>query len=267
VFNERVLFALKKFVAFWLMPLPFCLTLFVIGVGLLWSRRRQQLGRFVLTVAVALMLLLSNKVVSTWLLQPLEAAYPSMPDFVAGQPLPPGLAACRYVVVLGGGHGDTPGLSAMNKLSESARARIVEGVRIVRVLPDAKLIVSGMGAPGMPTHAEILAESAESLGIDASRIIRLDSPRDTENEALALREIVGDRPFALVTSAWHMRRAAALMRHAGLQPVPCPTDYKARPSPHPPLSDYTWDTESLGRSTSAIYERIGYLWARLRGKV
>jgi uncharacterized SAM-binding protein YcdF (DUF218 family) len=261
------LFVLKKFVSFWLMPLPFCLTLLVIGVCLLWSRRRQQLGRIAITAAVVLLLLLGNKVVSTWLIQPLEAAYPSMPDFVAGRPLPRELAACRYVVVLGGGNGDTAGLNAMNQLSESARARIVEGVRVLRVLPEAQLVVSGAGAPNRPTHAEILARSAESLGVDPRRIVRRDSPRDTEEEAVALRQIVDDQPFALVTSAWHMRRAAALMRHAGLQPVPCPADYKARPSAHPPLSDYTWDTESLGRSTWAIYERIGYLWARLRGKV
>lgn len=262
-----MLFALKKFVSYWLMPLPFCLTLLTIGVVFSWSRRRQKLGRWLVTATLGLLLVLSNKVVSTWLIQPLEYAYPSMPDFAAGEPLPAELAECRYVVVLGGGHGDTPGLNALNKLSESARARITEGVRLLRALPEARLIVSGQGAPGEPSHAQILAQCAESLGVAPDRILRLDSARDTEEETLALREIAGEARFALVTSAWHMRRAAALMRHAGLHPVPCPTDYKARPSLHPPLADYTWDLESLGRSTWAIYERIGYLWAALRGKV
>ncbi|HYP16820.1 MAG TPA: ElyC/SanA/YdcF family protein, partial [Opitutus sp.] len=227
--------------------------------------RRRNLGRGLLALGLGLLLLFSNKAVSTWLILPLEQTYPPLPEFAVGASVPAELAACRFVVVLGGGHGDTPGLAALNKLSTSARARLTEGVRLLRVLPDAKLVVSGRGAPDKPTHAAVLAEAAISLGVERARIVQLDSPRDTAEEAAELASLVGASPFALVSSAWHLPRATALMRHAGLQPLSCPTDYTARPSLHRTWSDYTWDTESLGRSTWAVHERIGYAWGRLRG--
>jgi len=119
---------------------------------------------------------------------------------------------------------------------------------------------------GRPSHASVLAAAAVSLGVDPARIVRLDTPRDTDDEAAEVRRRFGREPFALVTSAWHMRRAMALMRHNGLNPFPCPADYQAQPPDHPRFSDYTWDSESLGRSTWAIYERIGYVWEWLRGR-
>ncbi len=259
-------FWLKKFVAFWLMPLPLCLVLLIGGLVLLRSQRRRRLGHGLIVTGVLLLLLLGNKTISTALFRPLESFYPAVPEFVVGHPLPPNLAACRFVAVLGGGHGDTFGLSAVNQLSSSARGRLMEAVRLLRALPEARLIVSGGGEEGRPSHAAVLAQAAVSLGVDPTKIIRLDTPRDTEDEARELRRVVGEAPFALVTSAWHLRRAAALMHGAGLHPLPCPADYAARPSPGFRISDYTWDTESLERSTKAVYERLGYLWVRLRGK-
>jgi uncharacterized SAM-binding protein YcdF (DUF218 family) len=70
-----------------------------------------------------------------------------------------------------------------------------------------------------------------------------------------------------VTSAWHLRRATALMRNRGLLPVPCPCDYMSRPMDQPTWRDFMWDSESLGRSTWAVYERLGFLWAQSRGKI
>lgn len=261
------MFWLKKFVSFWLMPLPFCLTLLVSGLWLTRSPKRQRLGRVLLWTAVSLLVVFSNKAVSTWLVRPLELIYPPVPEFSAGAPLPPALAACRTVVILGGGNSDTDRLSAVNKLSSSSLSRLTEGVRLWRALPGATLVVSGPGEPNRPTHASVLAAAAVSLGVAPSSITRIENARDTEEETIEVKRRVGREPFALVTSAWHLRRATALMRHAGLNPVPCPADFMARFNDHPTWSDYSWDTESLARSTRAVSERIGYLWSRLRGKL
>lgn len=261
------MFWLKKFVSFWLMPLPLCLTLLAVGVILLWVSRRSKMGRSLVTLATALLLFFSNKAVSTALIRPLETTYAPIPELVVGESIPPNLAECRYVVVLGGGHGDTTGFAATSKLSTSARARLVEGVRLARLIPDAKFVTTGGGEAGYSSHAAVLSQAAISLGLDPARSIRLETPRDTEEEAQELRKLIGDQPFALVTSAWHMRRATALMRRAGLHPLPCPADYTVRPSDTFRAIDLSWDTESVGRSTWAIYERIGYAWSWLRDKV
>ncbi len=261
-----VTFLLKKFVSFWLMPLPLSLTLLVAGALLLFSTRRARLGRWLVVAGAALLLIFSNKAVSTALIRPLERDFATLPEFSPGEPLPENLKHSRYIVVLGGGHGDTPGFSAVNKLSHSARSRLTEGVRLARALPDAKLVTCGRGAPGQPNHAEILAQAAESLGIPRSRIVLLDSARDTHDEALATRALVGDEPVILVTSAWHLPRALSLMRGAGVTAIPAACDHMVRPGEERSWSDYTWDSDSIGRSSRAIAERLGRAWAFLRGQ-
>ena len=259
-------FALKKFVAYWLMPLPFCLALLAAGWFLSRLPRRARLGRALAGAAILLLLLFSNRVVSTWLVRPLETRFPPIPELRAGDPPPDALAACRYVVVLGGGHGDTPGLSATNKLSSAALARIVEGVRLLRLLPAAGLIVSGPAVGSNPSHAAILTQAAVALGVEPGRIRRIEHARDTADEARAVKALVGEAPVALVTSAWHMPRAAGLFRHAGVRFLACPAGYTARPNSDFCWEDLAWDVESLERSTWAVHERLGYGWSRLRGQ-
>ena len=260
-------FWLKKFISFWLMPLPGCLTLLVVGSVLLGSVRRARLGRRLVVLGTLLLAAFGNKTVSVWLVRPVEQRYDAIPELPPGQPLPPGLAAIRYVVVLGGGHSNVPDEAATTKLSSSGLARLVEAVRLLRRLPGAGLIVSGPATPGNPSHASVLAQAAASLGIARDRIQLIEDAHDTEDESRAVRARVGTAPIALVTSAWHMPRAAGLFRQAGMTVLPCPVDFTGRPSPEFSWSDLTWDSESLIRSTYAVREDIGYLWVWLRGKV
>jgi uncharacterized SAM-binding protein YcdF (DUF218 family) len=262
-----MLFWLKKFVTFWLMPLPFCLTLLAIGGWRSRRERRTRGGWSLVAAATLLLLVFSNKLVSTWLVRPLETQYPALPEIAAGEPLPPGLAACRYVVVLGSGHADAPELPATTKLSENGLARLVEGVRLARALPSAGLIVTGPAVHDNPTHASVLARAAIDLGIDPARIQQIDTAHDTEDEAHAVRALVGDAPVALVTTAAHMPRAAALFRHAGVRALPSPVDFSSSTSRDFRWNSLNWDNDSLGRSTWAVHERLGILWLRLQHKI
>ncbi len=263
-----MLFWLKKAVSYWLMPLPLCLGLMVAGILLLRSSRRPRAGRILLAAGALLLLVLSNKQVGAALLRPLESQYPALPEFAPGATLPPSLAACRTIVVLGGGHADAPGLPATAKLSTSALARLVEAVRIARLLPDATLLVSGPAAGSGATHASVLAMAAASLGIDPHRIVQIDTARDTDDEVQEVRRRLGPgHPFALVTSAWHMPRAVALMRRSGLDPLPCPADFLSRANADTRAGDWLFDVSGLEHSTWAIYERLGTAWARLQGKI
>lgn len=259
------MFWLKKSVSFWLMPLPLCLLLLAAGLLLVRSPRRSRMGRAILCCAAALLLLFSNKAVSCLLLGPLEGRYPAVPEMAAGSPAPASIAGCRFVVVLGGGHAEMPGIPATGRLSTSALARIVEATRLLGALPGARLIVSGSGEPGRPTHADVLAQAAESLGIDPARIRLIDTALDTEDESLAVARLVGRSRVALVTSAWHMPRAAALFRRAGVDFAPCPADFVSHRGIALGWTDLASDSESLERSTLAVHEWIGLAWTRLRG--
>jgi uncharacterized SAM-binding protein YcdF (DUF218 family) len=263
-----MLFWLKKAVGYWLMPLPFCLALMVAGLLLLRSTRWPRAGRRLLLAGALLLLVLSNKQVGRALLRPLESQYPAMPEIAAGTPLPAPLQACHVIVVLGGGHADATGRSATQKLSSSASARLVEAVRLARLLPDATLIVSGPAAGTGATHAAVLAAAAVSMGIEPRRIVQIDTARDTDDEAQEMRRRVAPGvPIALVTSAWHMPRAVALMRRAGLAPLPCPTDFLAPAGGEARAADWLFDLSGLEQSTWAVYERLGTAWARLQGKI
>jgi uncharacterized SAM-binding protein YcdF (DUF218 family) len=255
-----ILFALKKLISFWLMPMPACLVIAVFGWWLLGFPRRVLLGRTLVATSLLLVLLFGNRLFSVCLLRPLETRYPAIPELSAGRPPPPALAACRYVVVLGSGHADDPGLAALEKLSTAGLGRLTEAVRLLRVLPGARLIVSGPGATGEPSHATILAEAAVSLGVAPGRIILIDYAHDTGDESRAVKAIVGDTPVALVTSAWHMPRAEALFRTAGVNALPCPADYLSKSAPGFLREDLGWDIESLQRSTYAVHEGLGILW-------
>jgi uncharacterized SAM-binding protein YcdF (DUF218 family) len=262
------MFWLKKFSSPFLFPLPFALLCGIAGIVLSLSRRRRRTGWCLLAASVIVLLFTSNKWVSGKLISPLESCFPAIGDYQPGQPLPPPLSACQYVVVLGGGHFDTDARPALNRLGSSSRARLTEAVRLLRLLPDARLVVSGPadGDHGGVPHARVLADAAVSLGVERSRIQMIDDAQDTEAEAARVGQVLGDVPFALVTSAWHLPRAMALCNAQGLHALPCPTDYLYCTPLSWRRSDFTWDAESLVRSTAAAHERLGLWWLRLRGK-
>ncbi|MDO8541823.1 MAG: ElyC/SanA/YdcF family protein [Opitutaceae bacterium] len=261
-----MLFWAKKFIAYWMLPLSFCVTAIFAGWWLVRTPKRARLGRALILSGVIGLLLFGNSYVSKWLIRPLEYRYPTLPEFTAGTALPPGLAECRHVVVLGGGNGFSPGMAATNLLSTSALARVIEAVRILRVLPDAKLIVSGPRSGNRDSHATVLGRAAQSLGIAPERIVHIDHARDTEDESRAVRALTGTGRVALVTSAWHMPRSMALFRSAGVSALACPADYQTHLDNPFYFDDVLWEVGALQRSTLAVRERIGYLWIWLRGK-
>ena len=259
------MFWFKKFLTFWVMPTTLVLALSVSGLALLLSGRRPRLARGLLAAGILLFGLLANKTVSNSLLGPLESQFQPIPELQPGAPLPEGLSGCGLIVVLGGGNNENPGVAALGRLSTSSLGRLTEAVRLLRLMPQAQLVVSGPGDPGHPTHASILTRAAQSLGVDRSRITLIEIARDTEEESREVARVAKGRRVALVTSAWHMPRAALLFRRAGIDFVACPADFSAHARARFHWVDLLWDTESFERSTRAIHEWTGILWLRIRG--
>ncbi|MEY4489921.1 MAG: hypothetical protein RIQ79_2429 [Verrucomicrobiota bacterium] len=267
------MFALKKIVGFLLMPLSLSLLLVCLGLLLLALRRRRAawLG---FGLGLSVLLLTSNRAVSTLLCASLETRYAPAPLVLSAE-IPSVLNPCDYIVVLGSGHGDAKGLSAAQRLCDSARARLMEGLRLARLLPDTRLVVSGprMSRAGTQiddnsqTHARVLADAAVELGFPRERILEIDTARDTAEETAAIAKLAGKHRIALVTSAWHLPRAMRLARHEGLNAVACPSDYLGRSEPEFPLVAWvSWDADSLNNSTRAWREYIGLAWTSITGK-
>lgn len=262
------MFILKKIISPFLMPYTLIILLCLAGLVLLWSGRRQKLGRALLTLAVALLLAVSSSFIIQPLVADLERQYP--PYLPAQtQPLPPAAdePAIAYVVVLGGGHTPDPALPVSARINQAALARLTEGVRQYRLHPGSKLVVSGGAVATAIPETETRAELALIFGVPAEDIIREYMSRDTGEQAAAIRQLLQEAPFILVTSANHMPRAMQLFARQGLNPQAAPSDFRIRQDPQ---SDWLGKyqqffpaSRNIGAANQLMHEHLGIWWGKI----
>ena len=250
-----MLFTLKKVIGSLLMPFPALLLLMALGILLLWFSRWQKSGKILITTAWLLLLLVGLQPVADRLLSPLEKQFPTWQN----------QHAVDYIVVLGGGYTWNPEWAPSSNMINNSLPRLTEGVRIWRANPDAKMIFTGAAFSGNSlSTAEVGSRVAQSLGVPKTAIITLDKPHDTEEEAQEVAKVVGDAPFALVTSASHLPRAVVFFQQQGLHPWPAPANQMAMDSPLSLREQLIPSAYWLGHSERAIYEWIGQLWQRIK---
>jgi uncharacterized SAM-binding protein YcdF (DUF218 family) len=264
------MFALKKLLSAALQPCSVLPTVMLVGLLLLWFTKKQRTAKALLTAGLVLLALFSLDPVARALVRPLEATYPPLlaEATQAASSLPDGSPAPRWVVVLGGGHTESRSLAAIHQLSEPTLVRLAEGIRLQRLLPESKLILSGGGNRHEATEADLLAAAGASLGAPQDRMVLESQSRDTIDEVRALRALLGEERFALVTSATHLPRAMAMFKKAGMNPIPAPTDYLAldEPAGMGSLLGLIPRAGAGGTIERALHEYLGLLWARLRGQ-
>ena len=159
-------------------------------------------------------------------------------------------------MVLGSSYSPRDELPLTSAFGEAGLVRIVEGVRLIKRLGSVHLVVSGGAPPGRVASAAGYAELARELGVSDASLIVLDKPLDTGAEARAVVEAIGEEPFLLVTSAYHMPRAMKLMQRAGARPIPAPTGHQVMPS------DDFWGrllptSHGLRKTERAMHEYLG----------
>lgn len=222
--------------------------------GAVWLLGRRGLGRFLAALGLLVVFVSSWAPVADRLLEPLERIYPPVWDPRAH----PGVTA---VVVLGAGWEPDLAAPASVRLNSGSSVRLMEGLRLIEALPAARLLVSGASrdAERLPV-ALGYAQAAQALGVDPARIVVLDTPVDTAQEAYAAREALaeGER-FFLVTSASHMRRAVRHFERAGLQPIPAPTGFKTGGERARTLSYWLPSAGNLRKTERAVHEYLGLL--------
>jgi len=238
-----------------LMPLPLGVAFIVLALILLY-RDKLQKAKFVLLFTVVWFFLFSYSPFVDLLLKPLESTYATL------QQAP---KEVKYIYVLGGGHDTDGSLPITSQVKESSVVRLNEGIRLYRQLQgNAKIIVSGHSGSYDPnSHAVMQEKLAMALGVPKGHIILRPDPRDTQEEAMAAKDLVGDEPFILVTSASHMARAMKCFTDEGLTPLPAPTNHLASLQ-HP---DYThlFSSHALFKSRILFHEYLGLIWQKLKG--
>lgn len=259
-----MIFAFKKTVAPFFMPLPVILLMLVIGLLLMWLTRKEKTGWILVLLGVVLLYAVSTNLIPNAMIRPLENRYPPLSAHRAAADLPGNIS---YVVVLGGGHVLNPDLPLTSQIGQEALVCLVEGIGLCRRFPKTRLVLSGGAIDDPVSDAEMMAGVAGLLGVTPDKIILETRPQDTKDEARYIKQIVGEKPFVLVTSAEHMPRAMALFAKQGMRPVPAPTVYRCNTPRDRERFDSIPKSGNISTAEHAVYEYLGIIWAWLRGQI
>lgn len=222
----------------------------IIGLILLWKAKIKA-AKIVLTCGVVSFVICSHAPLRFGLFGLLEEA-----PVKINQPY-------QYVVVLGAKTFYRPGYPISSQLSSSLMTRMMEGVRLVHENPLSFLIVTGNGTGKVP-EATLMYEAALAMGIHKERIIVEKESMNTKDHPLYLKGILKDKPFVIVTSAYHMGRAIQNFQAHGLTPIPMSTDYINKQATPYSLDNLIMRGENfsaLDRWFSEMYSRI---WTFIR---
>lgn len=241
-------------------PLIMALILLLLSI-LLTTFNRKQLGLLSSVVGVAILLFFGYGGWSSSYIKTNERAHePLTTDFLLNHQI----GSVNYIAVLGSGHVSESSLPVTSQIGGASLYRIVEAKRLSKLLPKTDVIIlGGIGYDPIP-NARIVEQVALLIDIPPQRIITREDPRDTEQEAFALFEIVREEPFVLVTSANHMNRAISLCERLGMNPIPAPTDYIIKNHHVRPAANVLPSPQNLALARSVIYENLGILWIRIK---
>lgn len=140
----------------------------------------------------------------------------------------------RVVVVLGAGNSTLRASGqTLNRVPWLAAFRVMEAARLYALLDAPTIIVSGgvtSSDDGARPEGEGLRATIAELGVPIDHVLIEGESKNTRDEAFAVARMLADRPkqpIVIVTSAAHMKRALAVFRAAGLDPVPSASAYKS----------------------------------------
>ena len=246
-----ILFLIKKWITFFVEPLGLILTLATIGLYFLYKSSYLK-AKILLSFSLCLLLIFSYPPVANNLIKQLESQYPK---YNATDDI-------QYIHVLGAGHHDNSQHPISSNIGSSSLKRTIEAVRIFKQAKNQsiKLIFTGyFGTENTTSNAVINAEIAKIAGINPQNIIINGQPKDTQEESVFARNIIGNKPFVLVTSASHMPRAIKLFENMGLRPIAAPTDFKTENRGFLSAPNIKY----LAISNKAIHEYLGIIWRRI----
>jgi hypothetical protein len=264
------MFVASKLLAFLTEPLAWVAALLMVALLLLRSASggaaRSGPRRWALRarwLALVLQLIQGWEPLPDALLRQLEDPYSRTPTAQEVQ-------AHQGVVVLGGALEPSYVWEGRSQVAlNSASERMVVPLALLRQNPALQLLFTGGEGDLL---GQGLSEAARarifygSLGLPSERLLLEDRSRTTYENAVLSARLNGvdpTKPWLLVTSAWHMRRALATFQKAGWNVTPYAVDFSTG-------SHTTWTEYSLVRGSRKwallLHELLGLLAYRLAGQ-
>jgi len=247
----------SKSIAQLLIPPGSLILLGLVGI-LFWQKRW---GKWLAFASFVSLWLLSSSFVSNMLTSSLEYQYP---PYHLNQTLPKNAA----IVLLGAGvQEQAPDYQNKDSLTRFGMMRTIYAAQIAKQT-DLPIYATG----GTPLSERVTSESSVmkhwliSFGIDATRIHEENQANTTWENALSTKILLENKNISnviLVTSAWHMPRAAWCFEQQGLHVIPAPTDYLTDQAAYDIRSFLPrWDR--LADSGHALHEYLGLFWYKLK---
>jgi uncharacterized SAM-binding protein YcdF (DUF218 family) len=235
-------------------PLFLCLAMAVIAiVALPATTRRRRVVKTLGLLACALLAVLSLPLFEEVLARVWETPRGSIDTLSAEGPF-------DAIVVLGGSIAPRISTSEHIELGDSTE-RLVAAARLYRAGIATKVLFTGGSgdiADQKKKEAPLAMALLKLLGVPESALILESESRNThENATLSkpLLEAAGAKRIVLVTSAWHMRRSAAIFRNAGYDMSPYAVDTVVEPFALPRA--FVPDAGALAVSTRILTEIAG----------
>jgi uncharacterized SAM-binding protein YcdF (DUF218 family) len=242
-----------NFIKYFIIPSNLIFILLFSGSIFTLYRRTRRYAIFLFGAGTIIFIFFSNGPVSYWLIGNLESRYPAIISFE-------GIQKYDKIVILPGYATADSYFPLSSKVNSSTAFRLVEALRIWKLFPDTKIMMSGSKA-----EPELIKKLLSALGLPENRVIIEAESENTYENAVVLKKKLGDKPFILITSAGHMPRAVGVFKKLGMNPIPAPTDYMV--GNNPLAANFLPTPSHLRYSDLAIHEYIGILYYKLTGRL
>jgi uncharacterized SAM-binding protein YcdF (DUF218 family) len=227
----------------------------LLTAGLIVRRRRPRLGTSLIVLATAALYALSTPWVGGVLLKSLEISAPLDPAHLQGT---------DAIVVLGGGRLLDAAEYGGDTLKGVSLERLRYGVRLHRASGLPLLVTGGRPDGGTLSEGRLMQRVLqEEYGVSPRWVEdRAETTWDNARLSASLLKRDGVRRVALVSHAWHLRRAVPLFEAQGLEVVPAGIQFSRTRIKD--AFDLLPTPAGLRDSTYALHEWLGILWYKLR---
>jgi uncharacterized SAM-binding protein YcdF (DUF218 family) len=227
----------------------------LLATGLVVQRRRPRLARSLILLSATALYGLSTPWVGGLLQRSLEISTPVSPN---------DLKTAGAIVVLGGGRRFDAAEYGSDTLNGLSLERLRYGAFLHRASGLPILVTGGKPGGGTLPEGRIMQHVLQSEYGIAPRWIEATALTTWDNArfSAALLRQAGVRRIALVTHAWHLRRAVPLFEAQGLSVVPAGIQFSSTRVDS--VLDLLPTPAGLRDSTFALHEWLGILWYKLR---
>lgn len=239
--------------------MPPGLNILLIVLGLMLMRRFYRSGKALVIVGFISLILLSLPVVKLGLFTLLET-YPALSKAQLARP------SAQAIVILGGGM--KPRVAEydhQDSINGYALARVRYGAYLYQHTHLPILVSGGRVLNKFTPEAELMQKTLVEEFHVPTRWVENKSKNTMENAIFSQAMLTKDkiRRVYVVTQAWHMPRAVAAFRQAGLEVIPAPTEFESGVV-RLGYQDFLPSAHVLAKVDLWTHEVLGKIWYQLR---